>query len=118
MNDGPVADPRLARAQAWAAAMRAGFRTIILGTSSPEGEPEASVTAAVLDPRQVEHLVDRAEEPAAAVQDVVDHEHLDVGDRTTARRRDGLGVVVVGVTAFGLHDVPRPRAHLLLELPR
>jgi putative heme iron utilization protein len=51
MTDGPVMDPRIARAQAWAAEMRAGFRSIVLGTSSPDGDPEASVSAAVLDPR-------------------------------------------------------------------
>lgn len=51
MERGATPDPRLARAQAWASAMRAGFHTVVLATSSPDGEPEASVAAAVLDGR-------------------------------------------------------------------
>ncbi len=39
---------RLERTRAWALALRSSFKTIILGTASPTGEPEASVAAAVL----------------------------------------------------------------------
>lgn len=39
---------RLERTRAWALALRASFKTIILGTASPAGEPEASIAAAAL----------------------------------------------------------------------
>lgn len=41
-------DSRLERARAWVLATRSRFRTIILGTASAEGEPDASVAGAIL----------------------------------------------------------------------
>ena len=39
---------RTDRARAWILAVRARFKTIILGTASPEGDPDASVAGAIL----------------------------------------------------------------------
>jgi putative heme iron utilization protein len=41
---------RLERTGAWVLTLRSSFKTIILGTASPAGEPEASVAAAILAP--------------------------------------------------------------------
>ena len=46
-----AADPNLSRtdrARTWILALRTRFKTIILGTASPEGEPDASVAGAIL----------------------------------------------------------------------
>lgn len=51
MPAGASPDPRLARAQAWAAERRDKFRSVFLATASAAGEPEASVVAAALDAR-------------------------------------------------------------------
>lgn len=48
MNPADPVSSRLERARACTASLRAQFKTIILGTASPAGEPEASVAAAVL----------------------------------------------------------------------
>jgi putative heme iron utilization protein len=50
MNSSDSPTSRLDRARAWAFTVRGGFKTIILGTASPTGEPEASVAAAILAP--------------------------------------------------------------------
>lgn len=47
-SDSPAA--RRERARAWVLAQRAGFKTVILGTVSPQGEPDASVAGAILAP--------------------------------------------------------------------
>lgn len=39
---------RTDRARAWVLTLRTRFKTIVLGTASPEGEPEASVAGAIL----------------------------------------------------------------------
>ena len=39
---------RTDRARAWALSVRDRFKTIVLGTTSPDGEPEASVAGAIL----------------------------------------------------------------------
>lgn len=49
MSAGAPSDPRLARAQAWAAERRDEFLSVFLATASASGEPEASVVAAALD---------------------------------------------------------------------
>ncbi len=48
MNSSADADTRRAQAGAWAQSIRARFRTIILGTTSPDGHPDASVAGAVV----------------------------------------------------------------------
>jgi hypothetical protein len=46
----------LDRARALATQLRTGFKTIILGTASPDGEPDASPVAAVLDAEGAFHI--------------------------------------------------------------
>lgn len=48
MDHAPSAVSRTDRARAWVASLRENFRTVILATVSPAGEPEASVAGAAL----------------------------------------------------------------------